>query len=326
MVTLFPNFTMSLHDPNLMTALKVQIQIVDAPQVVSAIIATLHYQIVYMAQDHTFNLLKHGTSDSFLILVNTQDQLHCIHVPRQIPKAELIKLLHERWIINYEKLHEHNQPIQFTKSQITFKRDGTTEIKVNHSYLQNLKIPFVFPIMLMMQLVPNPKEGHIIGNLDCCYGLCELDLERKLIESFTTEGKPYYMFKDPKIGHCSCAVNCTYELCADDHFDAWIDSMDHSGSKSGKPTKISAVKVAMNWQTENAITQNKALKKLDSKVSHLDSKVSTVETKLDDNSKMVKDLITLPQKCLKEVARETATPGQDFFSHITQKGIKKFKG
>lgn len=31
MVTLFPNFTMALADPNILTALKVQIQIVGAP-------------------------------------------------------------------------------------------------------------------------------------------------------------------------------------------------------------------------------------------------------------------------------------------------------
>ncbi|KAH1091396.1 hypothetical protein J1N35_018653 [Gossypium stocksii] len=52
--------------------------------------------------------------------------------------------------------------------------------------------------------------------------------------------------------------------------------------------------------------KNKALKRLDSKFSHLDSKVSTVEAKLDDNSKMVKNLIALLQRRLKEVARETA--------------------
>ncbi|KAK9000993.1 hypothetical protein V6N11_082787 [Hibiscus sabdariffa] len=54
MVTLFPNFTMALEDPNLMDALKVQIHIVGAQQVESSIIATLHYQIVYRVQDHAF--------------------------------------------------------------------------------------------------------------------------------------------------------------------------------------------------------------------------------------------------------------------------------
>ncbi|KAK5770991.1 hypothetical protein PVK06_047158 [Gossypium arboreum] len=43
MVTLFPNFTMALADPNLTKALKVQVQIVGAPQVASTITATLHY-------------------------------------------------------------------------------------------------------------------------------------------------------------------------------------------------------------------------------------------------------------------------------------------
>ncbi|KAK5842500.1 hypothetical protein PVK06_004866 [Gossypium arboreum] len=47
MVTLFPNFTMALADPNLTIALKVRIQIAGAPQVASAITATLHYQIFY---------------------------------------------------------------------------------------------------------------------------------------------------------------------------------------------------------------------------------------------------------------------------------------
>ncbi|KAK5824452.1 hypothetical protein PVK06_019226 [Gossypium arboreum] len=128
MVTLFLNFTMALADPNLTKAFKVQIQIAGAPQVASAISATLHYQIVYRIQDHAFNLSRHGTDDSLLISVNTNDQPHCVHVPRQIPKRELIKLLPEKWITNYEKFHEHSQPIQSTSSQITSKGDGTTEI------------------------------------------------------------------------------------------------------------------------------------------------------------------------------------------------------
>lgn len=57
-VTLFPNFTMALSDPNLLSALQVQIQIVRAQQVPSAIIATLHYQMVYKVQDQAFNLSK----------------------------------------------------------------------------------------------------------------------------------------------------------------------------------------------------------------------------------------------------------------------------
>ncbi|MBA0560999.1 hypothetical protein Golob_017860, partial [Gossypium lobatum] len=187
-------------------------------------------------------------------------------------------------------------------------REPSPEALLRHNgLLPNPETPSVFPTMLMMQPVPDPKEGYI----------------------------------------------------PDDRFDAWIDSMDHNGSKSdkkkskrkpsqseyykrnmkgessigplrednGKPTKISAAEAALNWQIENAIAQNRVLKKLDSKVFHLDSKVLTVEAKLDDNSKMVKDLIALLQKHVKEVAREMAALGQDFFSHITQrdKEIRRLK-
>ncbi|KAK5772784.1 hypothetical protein PVK06_049080 [Gossypium arboreum] len=237
--------------------------------------------------------------------------------------------------------------------------------------------------MLMMQPVPDPKEGHTLGNPDCCCGLCEPGPKRKLIASFTANGKPHHMFRDSKTGYCPWALNCTCKLCADDRINAWKGSMDHNGSKpgkkkssqsefykryinvdpsisplgednditsrpksinfsktfvpptpkkvimpcykqfrkwvqknpfpettqipepnsvwyihtpkipsklqideSGKTTKIDAVEATLNWQTENAIAQSRALKKLDSKVSYMDSKVSTVEEKLDDNFKM----------------------------------------
>lgn len=55
-VTLFPNFNMSLYNPYLLTALKVQIQMVGAPQVSNALIATLHYQLVYRIQNHALHL------------------------------------------------------------------------------------------------------------------------------------------------------------------------------------------------------------------------------------------------------------------------------
>ncbi|KAH1083480.1 hypothetical protein J1N35_023241 [Gossypium stocksii] len=131
-------------------------------------------------------------------------------------------------------LHEHDQPIQSTKSQITSKKDGTIEIKFDHSHLQRLKTPSIFLTMLMMQPVPDPKEGHIPMDPDCYCGLYEPGPERKLIESFTAEGRPQYMFKDPKTRHHPWALNCSCNLCADDRFAAWIDSLDKEASKASK--------------------------------------------------------------------------------------------
>lgn len=46
-VALFPKLNMRLDDPFIYNNLKVQLQIVGAPQVVRAYIATLHYQMTY---------------------------------------------------------------------------------------------------------------------------------------------------------------------------------------------------------------------------------------------------------------------------------------
>ncbi|KAL4384319.1 hypothetical protein GQ457_15G008630 [Hibiscus cannabinus] len=94
---------MALEDPNLMDALKLQIHIVGAQQVESSIIATLHYQIVYIVQVHAFRLGGCGSNDSLLITVNTQEQP--LNIPRQIPKEELIQLLPDKWITNYEQIY-----------------------------------------------------------------------------------------------------------------------------------------------------------------------------------------------------------------------------
>ncbi|EOY20720.1 Uncharacterized protein TCM_012065 [Theobroma cacao] len=105
-VTLFPNYTMALCDPNLLSALKVQVQIIRAPQIPFAIIATLHYQMVYKVQDHAFNLSKIQTNlnDALVLAINISQALICSFVPKRIPREDLAKLLPEKWIINYEKL------------------------------------------------------------------------------------------------------------------------------------------------------------------------------------------------------------------------------
>ncbi|KAK5787240.1 hypothetical protein PVK06_041893 [Gossypium arboreum] len=69
---------MALADPNLFSALQVQIQIVGGLQVPSEIVAALHYQIVYRIQDRAFNLSKYGIGDSLFISVNINDQPRCI--------------------------------------------------------------------------------------------------------------------------------------------------------------------------------------------------------------------------------------------------------
>ncbi|XP_052291666.1 protein DJ-1 homolog B-like [Citrus sinensis] len=56
LLTFYPNFNLSLQDPNLPTTLKVQVQIQGAEQISSAKIATLHHQLVYRLQNHALDL------------------------------------------------------------------------------------------------------------------------------------------------------------------------------------------------------------------------------------------------------------------------------
>ncbi|KAG8474071.1 hypothetical protein CXB51_034136 [Gossypium anomalum] len=240
MVTLFPNFTMALADPNLLSTLQVQIQIAGAPQVASAIIATLHYQIVYRVQDHAFNLTQHGTGDSLLITVNTDDQPHCVHVPRKISKNELIQLLPEKWVTDYEKLKQQSQPIQSTQSNFINKADGTTEIKFDHSHLQKPnKGLSIFPTQLIMQPISNPTAGHDKEDPECCCDLCSPGRERKLIQSFDTTGRGIYQFKD-EAGHCPWDINCSCSGCIKDNSRAWFEDMNTSATNPKKNKKKSS--------------------------------------------------------------------------------------
>ncbi|KAG8478431.1 hypothetical protein CXB51_028256 [Gossypium anomalum] len=426
MVTLFPNFTMALADPNLLSTLQVQIQIAGALQVASTIVATLHYQIVYRVQDHAFNLTQHGTSDSLLISVNTDDQPHCVHIPRKIPKNELIQLLPEKWVTDYEKLKQQSQPIQSTQSNFSSKADGTTEIRFDHGHLQKSgKGLSIFPTQLIMQPVSNPTAEHDQEDPECCCDLCSPGRERKLIQSFDASdnsatnprkakkksskssqsefykrwmegdpsigplgednGKFVYLvdysagkppppkpepqlckpqpppsqpppknpfpqpcykkiskwvkknlnFLTPPVNHFpptnplpEIPVVSMIRPTSSEKYEENFPPLEEFSKKnythapkipskiqpeiSGAKTTISAAEATLNWQTENALAQNHVLSKMD-------SKLSSVEAKLDDNTKMIKDLIKLLQKRIESVAREPAAPGQDFFSHLAQR-------
>ena len=77
---------MSLADPHLLDALKVQVQIIGVDQVIDAIAATLHYQMVYRVQNHALDLTIPGGEDALLIRVDEKTTTSYTHVPRQISK------------------------------------------------------------------------------------------------------------------------------------------------------------------------------------------------------------------------------------------------
>ena len=68
LLTFYPNFNLSLEDPNLPTTLKVQIQLQGAELTPTSKIATLHHQIMYRLQNHALDLpTPYTTSDALMI-------------------------------------------------------------------------------------------------------------------------------------------------------------------------------------------------------------------------------------------------------------------
>ncbi|KAH9671219.1 hypothetical protein KPL70_017277 [Citrus sinensis] len=97
LLTFYPNFNLSLQDPNLPTTLKVQVQIQGAEQNSSAKIATLHHQLVRL-QNHVLDLpTPEHHSDTLMIS-------------------------------NYEQFHNNTAPIQTSESMFERRQDGTVRM------------------------------------------------------------------------------------------------------------------------------------------------------------------------------------------------------
>ncbi|KAH9716810.1 hypothetical protein KPL71_021587 [Citrus sinensis] len=129
LLTFYPNFNLSLQDPNLPTTLKVQVQIQGAEQISSAKIATLHHQLVYRLQNHALDLpTPEHHYDTLMVLAESDQIPTIIQIPRQIPRHELIKLMPLEWISNYEQFHNNTAPIQTSDSMFERRQDGTVRM------------------------------------------------------------------------------------------------------------------------------------------------------------------------------------------------------
>ena len=128
----FPNFNMSLKDPHLCDALKVQVQITGASRVQDTFAATLHYQLAYRLQNHAFDMAVPDiaqSNDALLIQVDLRMTPMCTFVPRQLDKDQMMSLFPESWITKYEMLHQATKPIQSKNPLFIRKENGEVETK-----------------------------------------------------------------------------------------------------------------------------------------------------------------------------------------------------
>ena len=114
LLTFYPNFNMSIKDPNLSTTIKVQVQL----------------QIVYRLQNHALDLpTSQTTTDALMILADTNTIPTIIQIPKQIKKQELLKLTPLKWLSNYEQFHHNSEPIQTYEA--IFQRRSNGQVKLS---------------------------------------------------------------------------------------------------------------------------------------------------------------------------------------------------
>ncbi|KAH9697807.1 hypothetical protein KPL71_023766 [Citrus sinensis] len=219
LLTFYPNFNISLQDPNLPTTLKVQIQIQGAEQISSAKIATLHYQLVYRLQNHALDLpTPEHHSDTLMVLAESDQIPTIIQIPRQIPRHELIKHMPLEWISNYEQFHNNTAPIQTSESMFERRQDGTVR----------------------MTFKPPPSAPQEPPRLSFTYSsmitAVQTGQEDLPITGFNSEGYPVYPAKHnghflwDAPGSGMCDPNCP---CWDD----WEEDDDYATTRKKKPKK-----------------------------------------------------------------------------------------
>ncbi|KAH9763381.1 hypothetical protein KPL70_001149 [Citrus sinensis] len=315
LLTFYPNFNLSLQDPNLPTTLKVQVQIQGAEQISSAKIATLHHQLVYRLQNHALDLATpEHHSDTLMVLAESDQIPTIIQIPRQIPRHELIKLMPLEWISNYEQFHNNTAPIQTSESMFERRQDGT------------IRMTFKPPPSAPQE---PPRLSFTYSSMITAVQIAQEDLP---ITGFNSEGYPVYPAKQnghflwdaPGSGMCDPNCPCWDDWDEDDdyattrkkkpkkkkppvschHFEPkspkdpppppaplpiykaelrWI-------AKHCKPEKLTPTghleppkpfESVLNWQTQNARAQNDTLFNINSKVEKISLQTEQLKTKVD---------------------------------------------
>jgi hypothetical protein len=151
--------------------------------------------MAYRVQNHAFDLVLPVTNDALLITVDTNQRATCTHVPHQIPKEDLQKLLPSSWITNYDKLHQSSVPIHSTEPEFTKKADGTVEIIFKKGE-SSTSLPGIFSSSIsMVQAANDPLPVPV--------------------ESFSNDGLPVYFFaQDNHVfwNTCNCDNCCSPDM------------------------------------------------------------------------------------------------------------------
>ncbi|KAH9744168.1 hypothetical protein KPL70_003573 [Citrus sinensis] len=200
LLTFYPNFNLSLQDPNLPTT----------PESPSSDPRLQNHALDFPTPEHH--------SDTLMVLVESDQIPTIIQILRQIPRHELIKLMPLEWISNYEQFHNNTAPIQTSESMFERRQDGTVRMTFKPPPSAPQEPPrLFFTYSSMITAVQTAQE-----NLP--------------ITRFNSNGYPVYPAKQnghflwDVPGSGMCDPNCP---CWDD----WEEDDDYVTTRKKKPKK-----------------------------------------------------------------------------------------
>ncbi|KAM7510366.1 hypothetical protein LguiB_009241 [Lonicera macranthoides] len=184
--TLYPNFNIPLSDPFICSALKIQVQITGVSMVPGTAAATIHQQMVYRVQNHSYDLCIPGssTSEALMLTIDSDASHTAKYVPRQLTRAELVTLLPEVWVTSYEKLQEQNNTEPLQQSDPTYLRKADKQIEMRLPSDPVLKADSL--VILYFDKYGKPayqakdEKGHIWYDVCYCDACEELAYEEEL--------------------------------------------------------------------------------------------------------------------------------------------------
>ncbi|KAH9769403.1 hypothetical protein KPL71_011984 [Citrus sinensis] len=297
LLTFYPNFNLSLQDPNLPTTLKVQIQI----------------------QEHH--------SDTLMVLAESAQIPTIIQIPRQIPRHELIKLMPLEWISNYEQFHNNTAPIQTSESMFDRRQDGTVRMTFKPPPSAPQEPPRLsFTCSSMITAVQTAQEdlpitgfnsegypvypakhnGHFLWDAPGS-GMCDpnypppppapLPIYRKELKWIAKHCKSEIPSPLPNPTTIVQPLACMmFSSTSSDYSSSFPSLEPHTDpqrnvvSKPFIPSPITSTghleppkpfESVLNWQTQNARAQNDTLLHLNSKVENISLRTEQIETKVD---------------------------------------------
>ncbi|XP_019244421.1 PREDICTED: uncharacterized protein LOC109224287 [Nicotiana attenuata] len=203
--------------------------------------------MAWRVQNHAMDLcIPRGENTLLLNIDATKGNTMCTQIPRKFSRDEVVKILPDSWITNYEKLREPEESLQSGEPTFTKRNDKIVSISFDHSHLKKPNKAIFSCQMIQPKDItdtsPEP-DGGFFWNIQCIME------EHDWCQHFDKEGKRIWWFKCPFTGHCPWDLSCDCQDCLEDsigeydehHLRHWkrfgLNKTKPTSKKKGKTTK-----------------------------------------------------------------------------------------